>query len=261
MQTMARIFITGSSDGLGSLAAQQLVKNGHKVTLHARNEQRAKDAEAACPGAEGVLVGDLSSMAQTKQLAESANKAGTFDCVIHNCGIYQGGFRKTEEGLPSLIAVNVLAPYILTCLMHRPKRLVFLSSDSHYSGDGSVEDLAWKKRGEKGWSDSQAYGDSKLYNNMLANAFARRWPDVKSNSFHPGWLATKMGGSGAPGDMKAGIDTYVMLAEGEGQGAETGKFFYPGRKEREPQAAANDESAQEKLMKACESITGVSPPD
>src|ERR1700750_2215707 len=111
---MARIFVTGSSDGLGLLTAKDLVAKGHKVTLHARNESRAKDASSACPGAETVLIGDLSSMAETKRLAADANKLGKFDVVIHNAGLYRGGFRKTPEGLPALFAVNTLAPYILT---------------------------------------------------------------------------------------------------------------------------------------------------
>jgi len=256
---MPRVFITGSSDGLGLLAAQQLVKNGHDVTIHARNQQRAEDAHAACPGAKAVLVADLSSLAQTKQLAADANASGPFDCVIHNAGVFRGGFRRTEDSLPSLVAVNVMAPYILTCLMRRPRRLVFLSSDSHYSGNGSVDDVTWQGRGEQGWSDSRAYSDSKLYNNFFANAFARRWPDVKSNSLDPGWMPTKMGGRSAPGDFKRSVETYVMLAEGEGEGSTTGKYFEPGKRQGKPTPAANDEKAQEKLMKVCEKVTGVSP--
>ena len=159
-----------------------------------------------------------------------------------------------------MIAVNVMAPYILTCLMEKPKRLVFLSSDSHYSGDGSVNDLTWSDRGEKGWNDTRAYGDSKLYNNMLANAFARRWPDVISSSFHPGWIATKMGGRAASGDVKASMETYVMLAESKDSGRVSGKYFDVGAQEGRPNPAANNEKAQEKLMKLCEEITGVSPP-
>ena len=189
------------SDGSGPLVAQQLVKNGHKVPLYARNQQRAKDAGSPCPGAEAILVGDLSDMTQMKQLVSEANKGGSFDCVLHNAGIYQGGFRKTDEGLPGLITVDVIAPYLLTCLMEKPKRLVFLSSYSHYSGDGSVNDLTWQERGEKGRSDTRAYSDSKLYHNMLANAFARRWPDVSSSPFHPGWMVTNMGGRSATGDF------------------------------------------------------------
>lgn len=61
---MARVFITGSSDGLGQMAAQLLIKQGHKVVLHARNKDRAKEALSATRGAETVVVGDLSSIAQ-----------------------------------------------------------------------------------------------------------------------------------------------------------------------------------------------------
>lgn len=199
-------------------------------------------------------------MTQTRQLADDAAKAGPFDCVIHNAGIHQGGFRKTNEGLPSLIAVNVLAPYILTCLMPRPKRLVLLSSDSHYSGDGSVNNLTWQERGEIKRSDTRTYSDLKLYNNLLANAFARRWTDVQSSSFHPGWMPTKTGGKMAPGDFKASVETYVMLAEGNGMGETSGRYFDPGRKEGKPNPAANGENAQNRSMKACEEVTGVKAP-
>lgn len=256
-----QIFITGSSDGLGKAAANHLIKAGHRVTIHARNEQRAQEAQSAVPGAEGCLVGDLSSLSQTKQLAEKANATTTFDCVIHNCGIYQGPFRPTDKGYPSLLVVNVLAPYMLTCLMHKPRHsLVYLSSDSHFSGDGSLKDLLWQERGQAKWSDHRAYGDSKLCNNLLANAFARRWPDIRSNSFHPGWVATKMGGSMAPGSLNAGMEAYQVLAEGKGKGDCSGKFFYPGAKETQPQAAAESEETQEKLIDICKEATGVSPP-
>ena len=100
---MARFFITGSSDGLGSLAARALIKNGHQVVLHARNAQRAKDAAKACPGAETVIVGDLSSLSETNKLAEQVNSLGTFDCIIHNAGLYRGGPARNAEGIPSLV--------------------------------------------------------------------------------------------------------------------------------------------------------------
>src|ERR1700685_4159278 len=138
---MARLFITGSSDGLGRMAAQLLIEQGHSVTLHARNEKRAKEALAAVPGAEGVAVGDLSSIAQTRSVAEQVNELGTFDAVIHNAGI---GYREprriaTEDGLPHLFAVNTLAPYILTALIAKSKRLVYLSSGLHRNGDAGLE--------------------------------------------------------------------------------------------------------------------------
>jgi len=79
---MVRVFITGSSDGIGLAAAKALSEKGHQVTLHARNADRAKQASEAVPKAEGCLVGNLSSISETKQLAEEANKTGTFDAVI-----------------------------------------------------------------------------------------------------------------------------------------------------------------------------------
>jgi short chain dehydrogenase len=143
---MSRIFVTGSADGLGKMAAQLLIDQGHEVVLHARNKMRAQEALAAVPGAETVAVGDVASIAQTRDVAEQINRLGRFDAVIHNVGI---GYREprriqTEDGLPHVFAINTLAPYLLTALIDRPKRLVYLSSGLHRSGDISLEDLAWE---------------------------------------------------------------------------------------------------------------------
>ena len=155
---MARVFITGSSDGLGRMAAQLLIEQGHGVVLHARNEQRGEEALRAVPGAETAVIGDLTSIAQTRGVADQINRLGTFDAVIHNAGIgYQEPRRiATEDGLPHVFAVNTLAPYILTALIERPKRLVYLSSGLHRSGDASLNDLAWERRR---WQGQQAYSD------------------------------------------------------------------------------------------------------
>jgi NAD(P)-dependent dehydrogenase (short-subunit alcohol dehydrogenase family) len=103
---MARFFITGSADGLGSLVAQALIKDGHHVVLHARNAQRAKDAAAACPGSEKVLIADLSDTTETKQLAEEVNKMGHFDCIVHNAALYRGEIARGKEGIPALVSQN-----------------------------------------------------------------------------------------------------------------------------------------------------------
>ena len=176
---MARVFITGSSDGLGRMAAELLIEQGHRVVLHARNERRGEEALAAVPGAETVVIGDLSSIAQTRGVAEQVNRLGPFDGIIHNAGIgYQEPRRiATEDGLPHVFAVNTLAPYILTALLQRPKRLVYLSSGLHRSGDATLKDLAWEHRP---WQGQQAYSDTKLHDVLLAFAVARRWPDVRS---------------------------------------------------------------------------------
>ena len=145
---MARVFITGSSDGLGQMAAKLLIDQGHTVVLHARSEERGKEAIAAASGAETCVIGDLSSITQTRKVAEQVNALGAFDAVIHNAGVgYQSKQRiATEDGLPREFAVNTLAPYILTALINKPKRLVYLSSGLHRNGDPSLEDLLWEER-------------------------------------------------------------------------------------------------------------------
>jgi NAD(P)-dependent dehydrogenase (short-subunit alcohol dehydrogenase family) len=258
---MARIFITGSSDGLGSMVAQRLVANGHAVVVHARNAQRAKDATNACPGAEMVVTGDLSSIAETKGIAEQVNRLGTFDCVIHNAGLYRGPVRKTSDGIPALAAVNTLAPYILTALINQPKRLVFLSSELHYSGSTNMDDVLWLQRGEGRYDGMAAYSASKLHNVLFAKAFARRFPEVKSNALDPGWMPTKMGGGSAPGNFDDSIASYVMLAEGEEALAKkSGRYFTPGKKEDTPQNVTDDVGAQDKLLEACAEFSGVKLP-
>jgi NAD(P)-dependent dehydrogenase (short-subunit alcohol dehydrogenase family) len=157
---MVRIFITGSSDGIGQVVSRNLIAQGHQVTLHARNSQRAAQAVAAVPGAEGVLIADLSSISQTKKLASDANKTGVFDAVIHNAGIGYGESKQvSEDGISHVFAINALAPYILTCLMERLKKLIYLSSGLHTGGDASLTDVTWSTR--KRWNGMQAYNDSK----------------------------------------------------------------------------------------------------
>ncbi len=257
---MARIFITGSADGLGKMAAQLLVEQGHQVVLHARNQQRGEEAMAGVPGAETVLIADLTSIAQTRKLAEQVNQLGSFDALIHNAGL---GYRDperiaTEDGLPHYFAVNTLAPYILTALIKRPKRLVYVSSGLHRNGDASLNDLAWEKRR---WNGPQAYSDSKLHDVMLAFAVARRWPEVFSNALEPGWVATKMGGAGAPDNLDEGHRTQVWLAASDDAEAKvSGEYFFHMRL-RPALPAARDSEAQEKLIAECQRFSGVQLPD
>jgi len=242
------------------MAAQLLVEQGHSVVLHARSQQRAKEALSFVAGAETAVVGDLASIAQTRSVAEQVNALGSFDAVIHNAGV---GYREsrriaTEDGLPHVFAVNTLAPYILTALIERPKRLVYLSSGLHQSGDASLKDLAWERRA---WQGLQAYSDTKLHDVFLAFAIARRWPDVLSNALEPGWVATKMGGAGAPDDLDAGHCTQVWLAVSDDPAATvTGEYFYHMRLRR-PSPATRDTDRQEMLLAACAQFSGVKLPN
>jgi NAD(P)-dependent dehydrogenase (short-subunit alcohol dehydrogenase family) len=110
---MARVFITGSIDGLGLAAAQSLLAKGHEVVLHARSAERAAQAGDIASRALAVVLGDLSSAVQTRDLAEQINALGRMDAVIHNAGIYTEPVRgSTTEGHATVLAVNTLAPYV-----------------------------------------------------------------------------------------------------------------------------------------------------
>lgn len=239
---MARIFITGSADGLGALSAKALIAQGHFVVLHARNTERKRDALKINPEAEAVLSGDLSSIEETKNLAFEANKLAPFDAVIHNAGVYQTSSKE-------IFAVNVLAPYILTALVQKPKRLIYLTSGMHLQGRAKFDNF---KIGQV------SYSDSKLYVLILCKAAARLWTNVYANAVDPGWVPTKMGGRGAPDDLQKGYATQVWLAVSKDEKAKvSGRYFFH-QKERHSNPEGDDILLQEKFLDLCKKITGVS---
>jgi NAD(P)-dependent dehydrogenase (short-subunit alcohol dehydrogenase family) len=252
---MSRVFITGSSDGLGLLAGQQLAASGHQVTLHARNDARAGEARRALPQVAAVVIGDLSAIAAMHAVAEQVNALGRYDAVIHNVGVgYREARRETADGLLQLFAVNVLAPYVLSALITRPDRLIYLSSGMHMGGHPSLDDPQWTRRR---WNGSQAYSDSKLFDVLLALGVARRWPSVLSNALEPGWVPTRMGGPGAPDDLAAGAATQAWLATSDDPAARvSGQYFYH-QKPRRTHAAARREDLQDALYEYCARLTGV----
>lgn len=237
---MAKIFITGAADGLGQLAAKALIKAGHDVVIHARNGQRGEQALKNLPGAIDVLTADLSSIEETRALADQANALGTFDAVIHNAGVYQ-------VSAEQLLNVNTLAPYALTALMHRPKRLIYLSSGMHLSGHAA-------------FSERPSYADTKLHVLILAKVLARKWPAVYANAVDPGWVPTKMGGKGAPDDLQKGYETQVWLATSDDAAVQvSGQYFHHQRPARYNEAADN-EQMQDELVRQCTRLTGVELP-
>jgi NAD(P)-dependent dehydrogenase (short-subunit alcohol dehydrogenase family) len=232
---MARIFITGSADGLGRAAAQTLLNDGHDVIVHARSAGRLAAVNDLIGRGASAVAGDLADLNQTRAVAHQVNQLGRVDAVIHNAGISSG---------PHIMLVNVVAPYLLTSLIHRPQRLVYLSSDMHHAGRADVAGVDWS--GQRRIS----YSDSKLFVTTLAVAVARLWPDVYSNAVDPGWVATRMGGPGAPDDLRLGHLTQEWLATSDEPGARSSGGYWFHQRLQTPHPAVRDTHFQDSLLAA-----------
>ena len=239
---MARVFVTGSADGLGRLAAQTLIQDGHEVIVHARSRDRLTDVQALIVQCAGSVIGDLADIAETHAVARQVNELGAMDAVIHNAGVMSG---------PSVLAVNVIAPYLLTALIDRPHRLIYLSSGMHRGGRPRLEGLDWSGRRATG-----SYSDSKLFVTALAAAVARLWPDVLSNAVDPGWVPTRMGGQGAPDDLRLGHLTQEWLATSDDADARTSGGYWHHQRRIEPHPAVHDRRFQDQLLDALAAFTG-----
>jgi NAD(P)-dependent dehydrogenase (short-subunit alcohol dehydrogenase family) len=250
-----RIFITGSTDGLGRAAAGVLMGQGHDVVLHARTRERAAALSDLAPDAAGVVIGDLRSTAETRDLAGQVNQIGRMDAVIHNAGVYLEPSRSTTaEGHAKTLAVNTLAPYLLTALIDRPDRLIYLSSGLHHAGAGSLRDIDWTGRS---WDAARAYAESKLHVIALAFTVARIWPGVLSHAVDPGWVPTKMGGPSATGDLEMGYLTQTWLAVSDDAAATVSGGYWYHRQRQVPAAQARDPAFQDQLIDRLATLTGV----
>jgi NAD(P)-dependent dehydrogenase (short-subunit alcohol dehydrogenase family) len=240
------------------LSAQRLAEQGHEVVLHARSAPRAHDAQRELPYASGVVIGDLETIAGAKDVAAKVNALGPYDAVVHNAAVgYREQYRLTTDGLPHVFATNTLSAYILTALIKKPERLVYLSSGMHHHAEANLDDILWRRRP---WSPSTAYGESKLHDVMLAFGVARRWPTVFSNSLEPGWVPTRMGGPGAPDDIRQAHLTQAWLAAGGDPKTNiTGEYFYH-LKRMQPNPQAHDMRLQDRLVAICEEISHVALP-
>lgn len=226
---MTKVLITGSNDGLGFLAAKRCVEEGTQVFLHARNQEKLDRAVAQIPDITGGLVADLSDIKQVQKLAGEINNEGPFDAIIHNAGVYQS---TSEE----LFRVNVLAPYLLTTNVATPKRLIYVSSQMHKGGSfpKSINQIT--------------YSDSKLWLMMLMAKFSMQFPECYVNAVDPGWVPTKMGGKGAPDDLRQGAETQIWLAtSNEPDALVTGKYFYH-KKEQAPHSDIYNATKHEELI-------------
>jgi NAD(P)-dependent dehydrogenase (short-subunit alcohol dehydrogenase family) len=238
---MTRVFITGSADGVGRAAAQALLDDGHEVIVHARGTERLAAVRDLLDRGAAAVVGDLSELEQTRAVADQVTRLGRMNAVIHNAGVGSG---------PHVLPVIVVAPYLLTALIDRPQRLIYLSSSMHRGGRASLTDMDWS-----GHRATGSYSDSKLYVTTLAIAVARLWPDVLSNAVDPGWVPTKMGGPGAPDDLRLGHLTQEWLATSEDPEARTSGGYWHHQRRTQPAPAVHDRQFQDELLGALARFT------
>ena len=238
---MSRVLVTGSADGLGRAAALSLLGSGHHVVVHARNHTRGAALRPLVESGASLVVGDLADPDQVREVVDELDGTGPFDAVIHNAGVYSG---------PAVMPVNVVAPYLLTALLPRPGRLVWLSSGSHFGGRASVDGVHWDG------TRAGSYSDSKLFVTTLAAAVARLWPEVPSNAVDPGWVPTRMGGPGAPDDLELGHVTQVWLATSDDAQARTTGGYWFHQRRREPHPAVHDTGFQDRLLAVLAQHTG-----
>ncbi len=255
---MSTVLVTGSTDGIGRQTALDLIRSGHRVVVHARNDQRAEQARSLVPGAAEVVVGDLASLQQTRAVAASAAALGPFDSVVHNAGLGGSDERAvSDDGFERIFAVNVLAPYVLTCLLPAPARAVYLTSGLQSQGEPRLDDLQFEQRS---WNGMQAYSDSKLWDVVLAFAVARYQPRTLSNAVDPGWIKTRMGGAGATDELPAGAETQVWLATSDEPTATATGRYLNRRRELRANPAAYDLDLQDRFLAEAARLTGITLP-
>jgi len=240
---MARVFITGSTEGLGLATADTLLRDGHEVIVHARSPQRIPAVQHLLDRGAQCMVGDLAAQAEVRQIAADANRIGRLDAVIHNAGVLSGA---------ALLPVNVVAPYLLTALIPGPRRLIYLSSGMHRGGDTGLSGLDWTGR-----TTTASYSTTKLQVTALTLALARLVPHVASNAVDPGWVPTRMGGRSAPDSLELGHRTQEWLATSDDPAALAGGGYWYHQQRQTPHPAANDPRFQDALLAQLADYTGV----
>jgi NAD(P)-dependent dehydrogenase (short-subunit alcohol dehydrogenase family) len=240
---MTRALITGSADGLGRAAAESLLDDGHEVIVHARSVERLTAVGDLISRGAASVVGDLADFRAVRALADRGNELGAVDAVIHNAGVLDG---------PSLLPVNVVAPYLLSASIAGPRRHIYLSSGMHRGGRADVAAADWS-----GAKKTLSYSDSKLLVTVLMAAVARRRPEIIAHAVDPGWVPTKMGGASAPDDLFLGHVTQTWLATSSDADVLASGRYWHHQRVQSAHPAVHDEQFQDELLAALAEHTGV----
>lgn len=251
---MTTICLTGSTDGIGLLAARTLLEQGHRVLVHARSEERGRPVVDALTGDVDLVVADLARLAEVRALGDRL-RAEPLDVLAHNAGVWVRGETPaiTPDGFETTFAVNVLAPHLLTALVagHLSGRLLWLGSGMAASGRPKPSALGGARE------PRQAYADSKATDVALAIGWGRRL-GISSAAVDPGWVRTKLASAGAPGEPEQGADTLAWCC------TQAPLHEAPYWKDRAPvpvPGRLRDAGLQDALLKECDRLAGVAAPD
>src|SRR3954463_14615486 len=228
------VVVTGSTNGIGESAAIELARRGDRIGLVARNPQKAeatvaKLKDAAPTATTDVFIGDLALMKDVRSVAAQINdRYERIDVLVNNAGIQLEKQRETSEGLPEMVAVNYLAPWLLTSLLHdklvssAPARVVVTASEAHRIGWGVDPPTILTDTSPFGRGRSlSAYGKSKLLDVLFTLELAERLAGtgVTANCCCPGMVATGLAGTDNFGERLATRLSSTPLMRRPEQGA------------------------------------------
>jgi NAD(P)-dependent dehydrogenase (short-subunit alcohol dehydrogenase family) len=262
-------FVTGSTDGIGFQTALELARRGARVLVHGRTEAKATAAVARLgalhPASYVPVWGDLASLAQVRALAAQVEaQAPELDVLLHNAGVFTQTRQTSADGHELTVAVNHLAPFLLTQLLRGPleaaghARVINVSSMAHSSGRLDPDDFELARD----WAPYPAYATSKLMNVAFTHELARRWAtgSVVTHALHPGVISTKLLRAGfnmEGASLESGARTSVFCALDAQVGAVTGRYYSDAREARCARHA-NDEAKETQLWVWSARVTGAS---
>jgi len=274
--------VTGANSGIGKETVREFARQGAYVIMVCRNEQRAKDAKQEIiidTGHTGIeiMLADLAIQHEVRELAEQiTSEYDDIDLLVNNAGIIPGDREETIDGIEKTLAINHLAPFLLTNLLmdHLKKgseaRVVNVSSEVHRVGAQSF-DLD-NVQLQKDYTPMKAYGISKLCNVMFTHELAMRCKDtsITTNSLHPGVVRTQLAeeaswlmklfylvGKPFMRSPKSGAQTTIYLSTSEEVRSVSGKYFR-NKKQKSPASIAYDDSITQALWEKSEKLTGLS---
>lgn len=272
---MTLVLLTGATRGIGRAAAIELSRQGIEVALVGREAERVKaiaqEAKAAGGGAPiHEHVADLTLMADVRALAvEVGERYEHIDVLANNAGALFASRKETSEGLEQTLALNHLAPFLLTNLLRDRLdggRVVTTASDAHKGGRLDLDDL----QSEKSYAAMRVYGTSKLCNILFTRELAKRAPELHANCFHPGVVRTGFGKNengiwkalttlGAPffRSPQRGARSLVWLSLSDEAAALTGEYVQD-EKVLTPSAQAQDDTLAEGLWERSAELVGLS---